>query len=100
MGRSAPELDVFEALVNKDGKFGEISQCALTPVSRVWKVSLMLTGSFGLFTALQIAPFDPERQWDNSTDNYYVGADFESHINEWKGGPYQQVSVHDYRSLD
>lgn len=89
VGRSAPELDVFEALVNTGSFYGEISQ------SRLCKVIRHTLGSLPLFsrTALQMAPFDMDYTWPNASGTYTVGHAWDTELNEYKGGIFQQVGL-------
>lgn len=65
IGRGAPEIDVFEALVNEIDLFGEASQ------------------------TLQMAPFDMDYLWDNTSDTYSLGA-MRTHLNAYHGNHYQE----------
>jgi hypothetical protein len=69
VGRSAPELDVFEALINPSDLVGEVSQ------------------------TLQIAPFDMDYQWDNATGNFKIDTPRSTLLNPYHGGHYQQVRI-------
>lgn len=89
VGRSAPELDVFEALVNTGSFYGEISQSGSS-----YAIGHTL-GSLPLFwyTALQMAPFDMDYTWPNASGTYTVGHRWDTELNEYKGGIFQQVSL-------
>ena len=65
VGRSAPEIDMFEAQV-KDGA-GEVSQ------------------------SCQFAPFNNAYLWANTTDNYEIPDPDLSLLNDYKGAEYQQA---------
>ncbi|KZT06000.1 glycoside hydrolase family 16 protein [Laetiporus sulphureus 93-53] len=66
VGRAAPEIDIFEALVS-DGK-GQVSQ----------------SGQWG--------PFNYEYIWHNTTDNYSIGNSSLTELNPYLGGVYQQAT--------
>ncbi|KAF7326181.1 GH16 domain-containing protein [Mycena kentingensis (nom. inval.)] len=69
VGRSAPEIDIFEAQIGQDAEgnnIGQVSQSA------------------------QWAPFNAEYTWNNSTDNLFIKSLELSHLNSYKGGVYQQ----------
>ncbi|CCM05196.1 uncharacterized protein FIBRA_07405 [Fibroporia radiculosa] len=66
VGRSAPEIDIFEALVS--GSRGQVSQSG------------------------QWAPFNYEYHWLNTTENYKIGNSSVSELNPYAGGVYQQVT--------
>lgn len=65
VGRSAPEIDVFEAQVS--GVKGFVSQSA------------------------QFAPFNAEYTWFNTTDNLIIPDPSLTTLNSYKGGVYQQA---------
>ncbi|TFK99149.1 glycoside hydrolase family 16 protein [Pterulicium gracile] len=71
VGRAVPELDVIEAQVNGDPRFGHVS------------------------ITCQIAPFNADYTWNNLTSNYDIWMDHDlAHLNEYQGGEFQQsVSV-------
>lgn len=67
VGRSAPELDVFEALINPATFVGEVSQ------------------------TMQIAPFDMDYLWDNTTGGTFkIETPRTTTLNAYHGGHYQQ----------
>ncbi|KAJ7221685.1 beta-glucan synthesis-associated [Mycena pura] len=70
VGRSAPEIDVFEAQIGgPDGAHvGQVSQSA------------------------QWAPFNAAYTWDNSSDNLYIADLGLSNQNSYSGGVYQQAT--------
>ncbi|EIM92126.1 beta-glucan synthesis-associated [Stereum hirsutum FP-91666 SS1] len=65
VGRSAPEIDMFEAQVSNG--VGYVSQ----------------SGQFG--------PFNYEYIWDNTTDNYNIPNKTATSLNAYMGGVYQQA---------
>ncbi|KAJ7059441.1 beta-glucan synthesis-associated protein-domain-containing protein [Mycena amicta] len=68
VGRSAPEIDVFEAQIGgpDDAHVGQVSQSA------------------------QWAPFNANYRWDNSSENLIIPSLELSHLNSYVGGVYQQ----------
>ncbi|KAJ7445868.1 beta-glucan synthesis-associated [Mycena latifolia] len=70
VGRSAPEIDIFEAQIGgPDGAHvGQVSQSA------------------------QWAPFNAAYHWDNSSDNLYIADLTLSHQNSYSGGVFQQAT--------
>ncbi|KAF7288384.1 GH16 domain-containing protein [Mycena chlorophos] len=71
VGRSAPEIDVFEALISTDadgGNIGRVSQSA------------------------QWAPFNADYEWDNATSNYDIPEPSISDLNGYLGGQFQQAT--------
>ncbi|RDB17777.1 Beta-glucan synthesis-associated protein KRE6 [Hypsizygus marmoreus] len=66
VGRAAPEIDVFEAIVDHG----------------VGKVSL----------SAQFAPFNAEYAWFNTTDNYDIVDPETTELNEYRGGAFQQTT--------
>ena len=66
-GRGVPELDVIEALINVGTGVGEVSQ------------------------TMQIAPYDPDYIWTNTSATYSMTDTWETALNEYHGGVYQQV---------
>ncbi|KAF7303511.1 GH16 domain-containing protein [Mycena indigotica] len=69
VGRSAPEIDVFEAQIGEDASgvnVGQVSQSA------------------------QWAPFNAEYHWLNTSDNLIIPSLDVSHFNNYVGGIYQQ----------
>lgn len=73
VGRAAPELDVFETIVNPLEHYGEASQ------------------------TIQVAPFDADYLWHNTTDTSSLGTDWDTEFNAYHGGVFQQVSVQVHR---
>ncbi|TFK99447.1 beta-glucan synthesis-associated [Pterulicium gracile] len=71
VGRAVPEIDVIEAQVNGNPRFGHVS----------------LTS--------QIAPFNADYTWDNTSANFEIWMDpADAHINAYQGNEFQQsVSV-------
>ncbi|KAK0234993.1 glycoside hydrolase family 16 protein [Armillaria nabsnona] len=66
VGRSAPEIDIFEAQVS--GSVGEVSQSG------------------------QWAPFDPSYIWNNNSDNLVITDTTVSRINTYRGGITQETT--------
>ncbi|KII93777.1 glycoside hydrolase family 16 protein [Plicaturopsis crispa FD-325 SS-3] len=66
VGRSAPEIDMFEAQVS--GQLGHVSQSA------------------------QWAPFNAEYSWFNTTDNLIIPNATSSQLNSYTGGVFQQAT--------
>lgn len=66
VGRSAPEIDVFESQISDDG--GTVSQSA------------------------QWAPFNEEYVWKNTSDNLKIYDSAVSYLNTYTGGRYQQAT--------
>jgi len=66
VGRSAPEIDIFEAQVG--------------------------SGVGGVSQSCQWAPFDYQYAWDNTTENLIIADDTISHLNEYLGGQFQEAS--------
>ncbi|KAI0724623.1 glycoside hydrolase family 16 protein [Cerioporus squamosus] len=71
IGRSAPEIDMFEAQIGGvpgGGEVGAVSQSG------------------------QWAPYNYQYSWLNTTDNLILGDDTKSQLNSYKGGVYQQAT--------
>jgi len=66
VGRSAPEIDIFEALVSDNR--GQVSQSA------------------------QWGPFNYEYRWDNTSSTYSIGNESNTVLNPYMGGAYQQAT--------
>lgn len=66
VGRSAPEIDVFEAQVDAETLIGHVSQSA------------------------QWAPFNPHYSFKNDSGEYTIYAEDTTHLNPYQGGIYQQ----------
>ncbi|KAH9955314.1 glycoside hydrolase family 16 protein [Russula dissimulans] len=66
VGRSAPEIDIFEALI--DGRRGQVSQSA------------------------QWAPFDAQYAWQNTSSNLYIADPTVTAFNTYIGGAFQQTT--------
>ncbi|KAI9463509.1 glycoside hydrolase family 16 protein [Russula earlei] len=66
VGRSAPEIDLFEALVF--GNRGQVSQSA------------------------QWAPFNAQYAWQNTSDNLYIANPTVTSLNTYIGGAFQQTT--------
>ncbi|KAJ8690649.1 hypothetical protein PTI98_012059 [Pleurotus ostreatus] len=66
VGRGAPEIDIFEATIERG----------------VGKVSM----------SSQWAPFNAEYTWKNTTDNIIFHDGDRTHLNEYKGGAFQQCT--------
>ncbi|KAF8153938.1 beta-glucan synthesis-associated [Crassisporium funariophilum] len=66
VGRAAPEIDVFEAIVDGDG--GKVSLSA------------------------QWAPYNAGYNWINTTDNLIIHDTASTVLNQYKGGVYQQTT--------
>ncbi|PCH33737.1 glycoside hydrolase family 16 protein [Wolfiporia cocos MD-104 SS10] len=66
VGRAAPEIDIFEALVS-DGR-GQVSQSG------------------------QWAPFNHAYEWHNTSSTYSIGNTSNSELNPYAGGVYQQAT--------
>ncbi|KAI0734482.1 beta-glucan synthesis-associated [Fomitopsis betulina] len=67
VGRSAPEIDVFESSVSIDG-IGQVSQSA------------------------QWAPFDYNYRWKNDSSDIYIKDSNITFLNSYTGGSYQEAS--------
>ncbi|KAB5596414.1 Beta-glucan synthesis-associated protein SKN1 [Ceratobasidium theobromae] len=65
-GRGGPEIDIIEAQINTHLRHGEVSQ------------------------SLQVAPFNYQYEFVNTTPSTTVYNDATTAINSYKGGPYQQ----------
>ncbi|KAJ6499293.1 beta-glucan synthesis-associated [Mycena sanguinolenta] len=68
VGRSAPEIDVFEAQIQQNGLIPQVSQSA------------------------QWAPFDAAYVWNNDSDNMIITNGSISHLNSFRGSITQQAS--------
>ncbi|KAI0801193.1 glycoside hydrolase family 16 protein [Fomes fomentarius] len=71
VGRSAPEIDVFEAQIGgtpKGNKFGAVSQSG------------------------QWAPYNYQYTWINNSDTLFIADETISTLNTYKGGVYQQAT--------
>lgn len=68
VGRSAPEIDMFEAQVSGDPLSGQVSQSA------------------------QWGPFNANYDWFNTTDNLFIADGDISILNGYKGAAFQQAS--------
>lgn len=68
VGRSAPEIDVFEAQISGDPLTGQVSQSA------------------------QWAPFNAAYTWFNTSDNLIIPDPDTSILNAYKGGAFQQAT--------
>ncbi|KAI9065842.1 glycoside hydrolase family 16 protein [Trametes sanguinea] len=68
VGRSAPEIDIFEAQITGDPLTGQVSQSA------------------------QWGPFNAAYTWFNTTDNLIIPNETISALNGYKGGVFQQAS--------
>ncbi|KAG6905633.1 hypothetical protein DXG01_001497 [Tephrocybe rancida] len=66
VGRAAPEIDIFEAIVT--GGVGQVSMSA------------------------QFAPFNAKYQWFNSSDNLIIPDPLTTQQNAYKGGAFQQTT--------
>ncbi|TFK62967.1 glycoside hydrolase family 16 protein [Pluteus cervinus] len=66
VGRSAPEIDVLEAIIGPDG--GQVSLSA------------------------QFAPFNAEYHWINTSDTYMIVDPVTTQLNEYVGGVFQQTT--------
>ncbi|KAG6816829.1 hypothetical protein H0H87_002478 [Tephrocybe sp. NHM501043] len=66
VGRAAPEIDIFEAIVTD--KVGMVSMSA------------------------QFAPFNAKYEWFNTSDNLIIPDPTTTHQNEYKGGAFQQTT--------
>ncbi|XP_006455620.1 hypothetical protein AGABI2DRAFT_227064 [Agaricus bisporus var. bisporus H97] len=66
VGRSAPEIDVFEATI--DGGLGKVSLSA------------------------QWAPYNAEYRWQNTSENLIIYDTQETELNQYHGGVYQQTT--------
>jgi len=67
VGRSAPEIDIFEALVSGSPQTGKMSQ------------------------SVQTAPYDDQYRWNNSTENLIIANPSQTILNEYVGGVFQQT---------
>ncbi|TFK44700.1 glycoside hydrolase family 16 protein [Crucibulum laeve] len=68
VGRSAPEIDVFEAQINEDTLVAQVSQSA------------------------QWAPFNEAYMWANTSDNMIISDPTISHLNSFTGSVTQQAT--------
>ncbi|KAF9268840.1 beta-glucan synthesis-associated protein [Marasmius fiardii PR-910] len=68
VGRSAPEIDVFEAQVNEQTRIGGVSQSS------------------------QWAPFNRAYNWQNTSDNFILNDPTISELNSFKGNALQQAT--------
>ncbi|TFK99147.1 beta-glucan synthesis-associated protein SKN1 [Pterulicium gracile] len=66
VGRAVPELDVIEAQVTGDPRFGHVS------------------------LTCQIAPFNSEYKWDDRPEHYTLHMGDSVHLNDYRGGALQQ----------
>ncbi|KAF8650091.1 hypothetical protein AX16_005417 [Volvariella volvacea WC 439] len=66
VGRAAPEIDVFEAIISPEG--GQVSLSA------------------------QWAPYNAEYAWYNTSENLRIDDPTTTHLNEYHGGVYQQTT--------
>lgn len=76
----------MEGAISKKGR-GELGQGAWTE-----PLCCMLGTHTFSTSALQIAPFDENYAWKNTTDNFLLGYEFDTKINDkFRGNFYQQV---------
>ncbi|KAI0735052.1 glycoside hydrolase family 16 protein [Earliella scabrosa] len=68
VGRSAPEIDMFEAQISGDPLSGQVSQSA------------------------QWGPFNENYNWFNTSDNLFIADATVSELNSYKGAAFQQAS--------
>ncbi|KAF8902636.1 beta-glucan synthesis-associated protein [Mucidula mucida] len=68
VGRSAPEIDIFEAQINEHTLIAQVSQSG------------------------QFAPFNYAYEWDNSSANFFVADPAISQLNTFKGSVTQQAA--------
>lgn len=68
VGRSAPEIDMFEAQITGEPLSGQVSQ----------------SGQWG--------PFNAQYQWFNTTDNLFIANDTISFLNPYMGAAFQQAT--------
>ncbi|KAI0932060.1 hypothetical protein AcW2_000787 [Taiwanofungus camphoratus] len=68
VGRSAPEIDIFEAQITGQPLSGQVSQSA------------------------QWGPFNEAYTWFNTTENYSIGNVTNTFLNPYKGGVFQQAT--------
>lgn len=61
-----------------------------TAIAKRRKVQLTYVTSHDI--ALQMAPFDMDYKWPNSSGTYSLGTQWDSEMNEYRGGIFQQVS--------
>jgi beta-glucanase (GH16 family) len=88
VGRSAPEIDVFEALVSSTDDqppTGYVSQSAQ------WGVSVELLNSQNPGSSLR-QPFNAEYAWFNTTDNLIIPNPDKTVYNTYTGGAFQQAT--------
>ncbi|KAI0669590.1 glycoside hydrolase family 16 protein [Trametes maxima] len=71
VGRSAPEIDMFEAQIGVDGIPGDIG-------------AVSQSGQWG--------PFNYNYTWFNTSDTLYIPDDTVSRLNNYRGGVYQQAT--------
>jgi beta-glucan synthesis-associated protein KRE6 len=68
VGRSAPEIDIFEAQITGQPLSGQVSQ------------------------SCQWAPFNAAYEWFNTTDNFDIPNATATYLNPYKGGAFQQAT--------
>ncbi|GBE78036.1 beta-glucan synthesis-associated [Sparassis latifolia] len=68
VGRSAPEIDIFEAQITGDPLSGQVSQSS------------------------QWAPFNHQYLWDNTTETYSITNTTATFLNPYLGGAFQQAT--------
>ncbi|KAF8898908.1 beta-glucan synthesis-associated [Infundibulicybe gibba] len=68
VGRSAPEIDIFEAQITGTPLTGQVSQSA------------------------QWGPFNAQYQWFNTSDNFVVADSTTTELNSYMGGAFQQAT--------
>lgn len=86
MGRSAPEIDLFEAQVDRT-KGGHVSQ------SGQWAVSTTLSScvveAYGIF---RMQPFNAGMRWFNSSETLIIYDEDVTELNSYWGGSGQQTT--------
>jgi hypothetical protein len=68
VGRSAPEIDIFEAQITGDPLTGQVSQSG------------------------QWAPFNAAYTWFNDSESLFIANESITELNSYKGGVFQQAT--------
>ncbi|KAH9950443.1 beta-glucan synthesis-associated [Amylocystis lapponica] len=84
VGRSAPEIDIFEAQVTGQPLLGQVSQ------SSQWAVSTLLESVMRVLRAVK--PFNAAYTWINTSSTYSIKNTTGTFLNTYKGGVYQQAA--------
>lgn len=87
VGRSAPEIDIFEAQMGGSPLIGQVSQSAQWAVrTKVRQIS------FRLVHSIHFQPFNREYNWLNTSDNEVIADLSMSALNGFKGSATQQAT--------